>query len=234
MNQDTSSDELRVLALDTASARGSIALLSGSEIIVTLSLDEGKPHSKMLFPAIDELLTEVGLDLARIDLFAVVTGPGSFTGLRVGVAAMSGLARAESKRLIGVTAFDAWALASGIIGELAVIIDAGRDHLYCGIRRVVSDQRVEALGQDEVIDRRDIGASIRGRRISSLIVASGMSEEDLKGAGLEGLNVSISSADPATAAGRLAAGRFIEGADSPPVPYYVKPADAETKAGAGK
>lgn len=224
-----------MLAVDTSSAGGSLALLRGGETIGKAALDQGLPHSRILFQQLDELCRSAGMPLSQIDLFVVVTGPGSFTGLRVGMAAMLGVARAEQKTLIGVTAFDAWAKASGSNGEVTVLIEAGRNQVYCGNRLVSSEGRVTIEKPDEMVDRRglDLVLSNGGCRTPRLIVGE-VGAEDAERLRIDGYRLWVGKADLAEAAGRLGWRRWQDGEVAPAVPYYIRAADAEDKARAGK
>src|SRR5688572_28314370 len=121
-----------VLALDTTNRQGSCALAEDSEVRLEWAGDAEQPQATRLPGDLRRLLEQSGHALADVDLFAVATGPGSFTGLRVGIATMQGLAFALNRPLIGVSAFDALArlaadplaAPTGAVGRTAVWIDA--------------------------------------------------------------------------------------------------------------
>ena len=118
-----------VLALDTTTAAGSVALADGARVLEVAALDPSQPVATRVPADLIALLERHQLALPRIDLFAVATGPGSFTGLRIGIATMQGLALAGQKPLIGVTAFEA--LASFVDApHVSVWIDAWRGEVY--------------------------------------------------------------------------------------------------------
>lgn len=98
-----------ILALDTSSSLGSVALARGGTLLETLAFEADHGHSQRLLPAIEGVFSDAGLGVGEIDLFAVVVGPGSFTGLRVSLACVRGLAGA--KPCFGALATDvaAWA-----------------------------------------------------------------------------------------------------------------------------
>ena len=123
-----------VLALDTSTARGSLALVEEGRDPVEAYLTPGTTHSKTLLPEIDRLLSGRGLTPAGLDLIAVGLGPGSFTGLRIGLAAAKGLAWAAGKPLIGVPTLDA--LAQGYSGEavqVCPLLDARKGQFYTAL-----------------------------------------------------------------------------------------------------
>jgi tRNA threonylcarbamoyladenosine biosynthesis protein TsaB len=96
-----------VLALDTTTRQGSIALLRDGAVMTTFSGDAAITHGERLPGDLARVLDSHALPLADVDLFAVASGPGSFTGLRIGIATMQGLALAQAKPLVGISALDA-------------------------------------------------------------------------------------------------------------------------------
>ncbi len=100
----------RVLAVDTTSAHGSLALLEDEELIGVLGFWTARPrHAENLLPSIEALLAGVEKRLQDVEAFAVAIGPGSFSGLRVGIAAVEGLAYALDRPAVGVSTLDATA-----------------------------------------------------------------------------------------------------------------------------
>lgn len=116
-----------ILGIDTSSRRGSVALL-GVEARVR-PLDGEQDHSRRLLPAIEALLLEAGCRPAELRGLGVALGPGSFTGLRVGLSTAQGLALALGLPCHGVDTFDAWAAHLGPAELLAVGLDAFRGEL---------------------------------------------------------------------------------------------------------
>jgi tRNA threonylcarbamoyladenosine biosynthesis protein TsaB len=124
-----------VLALDSSGREGSLALAraenSGLEIIEVVRLDGGN-FSAQLVPQIAALLSKHGLALRDLAGFAVAVGPGSFTGLRVGLAAVKGLAEALEKPIAAVSRLEAVARSSGKQGNIIAALDAGRRQAFVG------------------------------------------------------------------------------------------------------
>jgi tRNA threonylcarbamoyladenosine biosynthesis protein TsaB len=100
---------MRILALDTTTRGGSVALVDHDALVAVESGDATRTHGERLPGDIMRLLASHHVSLSEIDLFAVAAGPGSFTGLRIGIATMQGLATAHQKGLIGVSTLDALA-----------------------------------------------------------------------------------------------------------------------------
>jgi tRNA threonylcarbamoyladenosine biosynthesis protein TsaB len=160
-----------LLATDTSGRDGSIALARCEDevcdVIEMVSL-EGGTFSAMLVPQISELLERKKLKKNDLDGFAVVVGPGSFTGLRIGLAAIKGLAEILKKPIVAVSLLDAMATLAKSSGRLVVAMDAGRGEFYVGIytssRHSASEQLMtrsdllSAVGDSELITT-DVGLS---------------------------------------------------------------------------
>src|SRR6187401_1945569 len=97
------------LSLDTSTPGGSCAVTRDGILVRELSGDPNRPHDARLPGDLMALVEDARIDLREIDLYSVATGPGSFTGLRIGIATMQGLAFAVGKPLIGVSGFEALA-----------------------------------------------------------------------------------------------------------------------------
>lgn len=120
-----------VLALDTTTRAGSCALARDGVVTIERSSDS-QEHASRLPRDLMMLLDEAAVALADVDVFAVATGPGSFTGLRIGIATMQGLAFAHAKPLIGVSSLDALAHVGGG-ARTATWIDAWRGEVYAAM-----------------------------------------------------------------------------------------------------
>src|SRR4051812_46213885 len=116
---------MRILSVDTSSERGSVCVADGLEIIGEIRLAGSIQYSERLFRSIEFLFQQLPIRLSDIDLFVAARGPGSFTGLRVGLAAMQAFVAAEGKRGAGITTLEALAWKTGLVGDLiAPMIDA--------------------------------------------------------------------------------------------------------------
>jgi tRNA threonylcarbamoyl adenosine modification protein YeaZ len=117
-----------VLAADTSLPILSVALVNDGALAGAVALEGRGSRNEKLLPAIDWLLAENGIDRRTLDLLAVTRGPGSFTGVRIGLATMQGLAMALGRPVCAMSTHEA--VAFGEPGRVAVVDDAGRGELY--------------------------------------------------------------------------------------------------------
>lgn len=144
-----------VLAVDTSTISGSLAVLRDEQLMGVICTSGEENYSSRMFRQLDILLGELGLELPAFDLYAVTAGPGSFTGLRVGLAAVKGWAEVYGKPIAAVSALEAVAVQSSAPGQwLAPVMDARRGQIFGalfergphGLRRH-KDERVEKLAE---------------------------------------------------------------------------------------
>ena len=138
---------MRIVAIDTSGRGGSVALCRGDANhfeVLQLTALEGGTYSTRLMPVIASALKRNGLDKSDIDGFVVVSGPGSFTGLRVGLATVKGLCEVLQKPLATVSMLEALAIARFQGGTVSVVLDAGRGEVYVGDFRL-ADSRAEPV-----------------------------------------------------------------------------------------
>lgn len=123
---------MNILALDLTSEHGSLAVSRDGEIVAETQLHSPEGFAHLVFPAIGDLLHRAGLQLCAVDCFAAASGPGAFTGVRVGLAAAKGLADANGRRAAGISNLQA--LATFGEGEhRAVILDARRGEVFAAV-----------------------------------------------------------------------------------------------------
>ena len=230
---------MRVLALDSTTRAGSVALVDGDRIVDERSGDGSRTHAERLPAELVALVDAHGLSLADIDLYAVAAGPGSFTGLRIGIATMQGLAFVHGRRILAVSALEALAHAASA-GEragtmLAVWIDAHRRDVFAALYRVTTAAPFSAQRLEE-IDGPSVGApaSILSRWTTEFTALPSI----FVGDGADLFAAEIRQAAPAArvlppplvagALGRVAVGRASEAVDPAAVrPLYVRRPDAE-------
>lgn len=125
---------MRVLAVDTTTERGSVALTESGSVRGEVRLLSPDGHSRRLLPAVEFLLGSLGLAPGDIEGYAVTTGPGSFTGLRVGLSTIQGLALGSSRPCLGMSALDVLAARiAGTAPTTVAVMDAHRGEVYGGI-----------------------------------------------------------------------------------------------------
>ena len=144
---------MNILAIDTSGNVCAAAVLRDERILSESYMDDKKTHSKTIAPMVDEVLSRVGLAVQDIDLFACAVGPGSFTGLRIGVAMVKAFAQASRRPVVGVNTLDALAQnMSGTDEIVCPIIDARRSDVYTAMYKNgerITDYR--AMRLDEVL-----------------------------------------------------------------------------------
>ena len=124
---------MKVLAIDSSGMTASIAIIEDEKLIAEYTIDYKKTHSQTLLPMLDEIKDMVDLDLSTLDVIGVASGPGSFTGLRIGSATAKGLAMALHKPIAEVPTMDAMAYSLyGFEHVICPIMDARRNQVYTG------------------------------------------------------------------------------------------------------
>ncbi len=161
-----------VLALDTTTKGGSVAVARGPAVVDVWSGDPARPHAERLPGDLLRVLERQGLSLSQVDAFAVAAGPGSFTGLRIGIASIQGLAFAAGKPVLGVSALEALAFAAagsrggGPLPEVGVWMDAQRKEVFSALYRRedrLDEVRLDVLDEPAVGDPRDVAERWRDR-----------------------------------------------------------------------
>jgi len=145
---------MRILALDTSTQQGGIAALEDSRLMGHVFTDSDEDYSTRLPSELDLILKDLHLRVADFDVFAVTAGPGSFTGLRVGLTTVKAWAEVHSKRIAPVSGLQAVAAqASGATEYVAAVLDGRRAQVFGGFYRKIGES-LHPIG-DEVVMRVD-------------------------------------------------------------------------------
>lgn len=143
---------MRVLGLDSSGLVASVAVVEDEKLLAEYTVNYKKTHSQTLLPMLDEISQMIQLDLNTVDLIAAASGPGSFTGLRIGSATAKGLGLALKKELIPVPTLDA--LAYNLYDHkdlICPIMDARRNQVYTGLYAFHNHQ-MEVVMESDALD----------------------------------------------------------------------------------
>jgi tRNA threonylcarbamoyladenosine biosynthesis protein TsaB len=226
-----------ILALETATMCGSVALIEEDRCVAEFSLQSGETHSRRLLAGVDWLLKETGIKKESIDAVAVSLGPGSFTGLRIGLATAKGLAIASGAKLIGVRTLDGLAAQffATVDTLICPVLDARKKEVYFGFYRCDNDGIPRPQGECQVVTPEALCEKIEGPVImlgDGLNVYGHIFEERLAGR----LKIAPSGIyfPRATAIGLLAHSKWqVEDYLDPAIagPIYIRPSEAELHLG---
>lgn len=219
---------MRILALDTALGACSVAALEGGRLKARRYLDLSRGHAEVLMDLVSAVEDEAGFGALQCDRLAVTVGPGTFTGLRVGLAAARGLALASAKPLVGITTLQAIAAGAegeGRSGQIICVLDARRGDVY--LQAFAAGPDCQPVSLPAVLTHAQARAEIEN--------ALSRGEVHLIGTGA-GLIAQGMQRAPKTAAGkdqpdaaviaRLAAA-LADPAEAPPKPLYLRAPDAK-------
>lgn len=150
---------MRILAVDTSTMMSSIAILEDGIIIGDSSINQVETHSEMLVPLIERLLKDLKLTLKDIDLFAIAMGPGSFTGLRIGMTSLKAMAQALDKPIVGISSLEAMAFSILNGGRVLSLIDARGTRYFAGLYHWKANDLV--MDFEGLIEDRDLYENIK-------------------------------------------------------------------------
>lgn len=142
---------MNILAIDTSGPVASCAVMVNDRVVHSIALNHGLTHSESIMPAVEDAMSASGLICADIDVFAAVAGPGSFTGVRIGICAAKGFAHAVDKPCVPVHALEALAMNFyGFDGLVCPILDARRSQVYCALFDTKEGYPVR-VGEDDAV-----------------------------------------------------------------------------------
>lgn len=166
---------MKILGFDSSAKTASVALCDENELIAQYFQNSGLTHSRTLLPMAEDMLKNLGLELSEIDLLAVANGPGSFTGIRIGVSTVKGLAWAKEMSVCGVSSLEAAAYNGIVLPEgslVCSVMDARRNQLYNALFEM-RDGAPLRLCPDRAIDMNELAEEIKKYKKSAYLVGDG-------------------------------------------------------------
>lgn len=148
-----------ILAIDTATTTGSVSVTDGVTLLAETTIGRKETHSIHLMGMIDQTLDLAGVDIHQVDGFAYTKGPGSFTGLRIGLSVVKGLAFANQKPLVGISSLRALAYqAADDTRLICALVDARNKEVYCAQYRwregdLISEEAPRSLPPEQFVTR---------------------------------------------------------------------------------
>lgn len=156
---------MKILSIDTSSDICSVAILEDNTVIKELHVDDIKTHSEKLMPLIKNIFDECKLSLDDIELIACSKGPGSFTGIRIGIATAKAFTDSKNMQSIGISSLDGLAHNIENEGLTCSLIDARNNNVYLGLfENYILKDEYKACSIDEAIDLLQNLCRYRGRR----------------------------------------------------------------------
>ena len=164
---------MRILGIESSSLVAGVGILEDENIIAEYNVNYKKTHSQTLLPMLEEIVSRIDFDLQAIDAIAISSGPGSFTGLRIGVATAKGLGLGLDKPLIAVPTLDATAYnISNTKSLICPIMDARRQQVYTGIFR--NDKEFEIVEAAAAMDINDLLEKLKGFNEEVIFLGDGV------------------------------------------------------------
>lgn len=164
---------MKIIALESSAVTASVAVTDGDVLLAQTFQNSGLTHSATLMPMAADLLRNTGLTLKEMDVVAVAAGPGSFTGVRIGVAAAKGLAWPEDKPCAPCSTLEsmAWQCVH-MGGELCAVMDARRNQVYAA-RFAARNGELERLSEDRAIGLEELAADVKKSGKPQILVGDG-------------------------------------------------------------
>ena len=225
---------MKVLALETATIAGSVAVLDDVEgLIGEVRVDVKIAHAERLMPSIEWLLNSSNISINDIDVFAVSIGPGSFTGLRIGVSTAKGFAFATGRPIVAVPTIDAFARTLPFCSHLICpILDARKNEVYAGLYKWEDNRCVKIMPETAISPEELV------QKITGPVVFTGDGVKKYRELISAALTSNAIFAPPskmtpsAAAVAEIAVEKFNEGITADPaglVPFYIRKSEAEIK-----
>lgn len=162
-----------IMAFESSAKAASVALVQDGRLVSQYSQCSGLTHSRTLLPMAEDMLKNAELSLKNVDMYAVAHGPGSFTGIRIGVSTVKGLAWASDKPCVGVSTLEAMAwhgLSAG--GYICPVMDARRNQVYNALFKIEKGRPIR-LTDDRPIGLAELSVELRELGAPVLLVGDG-------------------------------------------------------------
>ncbi len=164
---------MKILAIDTSTVVASVCIIEDEKILGEININYKQNHSTIIMPLIDELLAKLDLDIQDIDCFAVAKGPGSFTGLRIGVATIKAMAQASNNPIVAISTLQAMAYNIFDTSRYIVpIIDAKSERIFSGIYKFEED-KLEVVLEDSPLTILELIEYIESNDINPIFLGDG-------------------------------------------------------------
>jgi tRNA threonylcarbamoyladenosine biosynthesis protein TsaB len=224
---------MKILSIDTSTATCTVGLVDGNDLVAESVDQSGQTHARHIMGMLDDTLTQAKMSLEEVDGFGVITGPGTFTGLRIGISTVQGMAYALSKPVAGITSLDALATqAATKLKHICPMVDARRHEVYYGFY-VLHAKGLKQTGAHQVASPTTLLEQIQqpcyflgtGARMYRQVISDSLGSEALFAeADLDRIHSGVIA--------KLARAQLqdVERQQLPLIsPYYIRRSDAEVK-----
>jgi tRNA threonylcarbamoyladenosine biosynthesis protein TsaB len=227
---------MRILAIETSTMLGGVAIMDEAEgLIIETRLNVKTTHSERLMTVVDHALKQAGLGISDIDVFGVAIGPGSFTGLRIGLSTVKGFSYATGKPIVSIPSLEAFAWNFPYSAHpVCTMFDARKKEVYAAVFRW-GDSGFERVMDEVSIKPADLVSTLDGKVIFAGEGALIYRETIVEIAGKNALFPALHSMVPSPSnVARLGLRKALRGDFAEPVslvPYYIRRSEAEVKMG---
>ena len=222
---------MKILSLDSSADVGTVALCEDERLLAEMTVNTGNTHSESLLPTVEAVLKITGTDIDDIDLFACSTGPGSFTGVRIGVATVKGIAYGKEKPCASISTLEALAQnLRGFDGIICPVMNARRNQVYNALFEC-KDSVITRLTPDRALSIDELDAELAEKDMPVFLCGDGyeITEKGFKHTKVRNVPYRMRLAN-AYGVAICALDAFNKGnvvSDSDLVPIYLRPSQAE-------
>ncbi len=222
---------MKILSLDTTAEVCSVALCEDARLIAEMRVNTGNTHSETLLPAVEQILKISDTDISEIELFACTTGPGSFTGVRIGAATVKGIAYGKNRPCVSVSTLEALAFnLRGYNGLVCPVMNARRSQVYNALFSC-QDGKIKRLTPDRALSIAELDAELAEKSETIYLCGDGY---DITVKGFEKTKASFVPEEQRLQSGysvcRIALEKYNAGdyvSDTQLSPVYLRPSQAE-------